>query len=361
MPARSFSEPPLEEQFTAFPASWYLFCESRELGNRPLSKSMLGKRLVAFRTASGRLSVLDARCSHIGADLGQGEVVGEELQCPYHHWRYNCQGSCTHVPNAAVIPRFARQRSYPVQERHGLVFVFNGREPLFPLPFVLGEEPGDFVAGKPFRYLADCTWYMNAVHAFDRQHFAAVHDRKLIGDPQIDCPHPFARRNSYRAEVIGTTVFDRLLRTFAGRTVEITLTIWGGNFAVITAQFERVKSAFLMSMLPQEDGQTLCEGIVLARRSGLPALDRLSLRVRRLFTHGYLAEEARLLRGTRYQRRSLMEQDQDMIDFFSWVVELPTHNEEEKDEKESVDGHPATAAGVAGVVATEHRDPRPGP
>lgn len=356
MPAKSLSEPPLEERFTRYPASWYLFCESREVGGRPLSKSLFGKRVVVFRTASGRLSALDARCSHMGADLGQGEVIGEELACPYHHWRYGCHGSCTHIPNADGIPRFARQRSYPVQERHGLIFVFNGLEPLFPLPFVLEEDPDHFVAGKPFRYLADCTWYMNAVHAFDRQHFAAVHDRKLVSDPVIDCPHPFARRNSYRAEVVGDSIFDRMLRVFAGRMVDITLTIWGGNFAVITARFERIQSAFLMSMLPQDDGQTLCEGIVLTRRSGLVAFDRFSLAVRRLFTHGYLAEEARLLRGTRYQRRSLMEQDQDMIDFFNWAVALPTATEEENDdEKQSVDSDPDAAAGVAGVVPAETR------
>lgn len=360
MPARSSSEPPLEERFPRYPASWYLFCDSRELDRGPLSKSMVGRRLVVFRTAGGRLGALDARCSHMGADLGKGQVVGEELQCPYHHWRYGCQGSCTHIPGGGPIPRFARQRTYPVEERHGHIFIFNGREPLFPLPFVLGEEPDNFVAGKPFRYVADCTWYMNAVHAFDRQHFAAVHDRKLLTPPSIDCPAPFARRNSYRAEVVGDSIFDRLLRTFVGRTVDITLTIWGGTFAVITARFERLQSAFLMSMLPLEDGQTLCEGIVLTRRSSLPHFDRMSLAVRRLFTHGYLADEARLLRGTRYQRRSLTERDQDMIDFFTWVVELPTPKEE-NDEKEPLDPQPGPVAGVSHVVAAELRGEGSGP
>jgi hypothetical protein len=176
-----------------------------------------------------------------------------------------------------------------------------------------------------FRYVADCTWYMNSAHAFDRQHFAAVHDRELLAPPAIDCPAPYARRNSYPAKVAGTTVFDRLLRLGAGRTVEITLTIWGGTFAVITAEFERVRSGFLMAMEPLESGQTRCHGIVYARRTWGPLrlFAPLGLWVRRLFTHGYLKEESRRLRGTRYQPRSLGENDRDMIEYFEWVAALP--------------------------------------
>ena len=321
----SYDHAPARNQFPAYPASWYLFGAAAELKKGPVSKTVLGRRLVAFRTAAGRVAVIDAYCSHLGADLGCGKVVGETIQCPFHGWRYGTDGVCAHIPASAEIPGFARLRSYPVEERHGYIFVFNGQQPLFPLPFFLGADPGDFVAGKTFEYRADCTWYMNAAHAFDTQHFASVHDRKLLAPPAIDCPAPYARRNSYRAEVVGDTIFDRLLRPFAGRTVEATLTIWGGNFAAVTADFGRAQSRFLICMHPQEDGQTLCQGIVYARRSNrFPKVPlRLNLWARRAFTHAYLADEARRLRRTRYNPASLSAIDQDMIDFFQWVTQLP--------------------------------------
>lgn len=334
MPAKSSSSPlqapaalagPAIDRFPEYPASWYLFGDSRRLDAGPFSQRLLGRQLVAFRTAGGRVAVMDAHCAHLGADLGCGSVVGETIQCPFHHWRYGADGVCAAVPNSQQVPSFARLRTYPVEERHGLLFFFNGREPLFPLPFFLGADPGEFVAGKVFRYVADCTWYMNSAHAFDRQHFAAVHDRELLAPPAIDCPAPYARRNSYPAKVVGHTIFDRILRVTAGRTVKITLTIWGGTFAVITADFARLRSGFLMAMEPLEDGRTLCHGIVCARRGPGPLawLDPLRLAVRRLFTHGYLKEEARLLRSTRYRPASLGPDDQDMIDFFHWVASLP--------------------------------------
>src|SRR5260370_41793428 len=141
---------------------------------------------------------------------------------------------------------------------------------------------------------------MNSANAFDTQNFAAVHDRRLLAPPSMDCPAPYSRRNSYHAEVIGHTVFDRILRVVAGRTVNITLTIWGGNMALITAAFDRVRSGFLMDMQPLENGQTLCQGIIYARRTRnlLRAFTPLNLSIRRPFTFGYLADEARRLGWT---------------------------------------------------------------
>jgi nitrite reductase/ring-hydroxylating ferredoxin subunit len=365
MQAKSSSKevrPPVAEAFPAYPASWYLFCESSQLKSKPFSQRILGRQLVAYRAASGQVTIMDARCAHLGADLGCGTVVGETLQCPFHNWRYGANGVCSSIPHAAEIPSFARLRTYPVAERHGSVFFFNGPEPLFPLPFILGADPADFVAGKTFRYIADCNWYMNSAHAFDTQHFAAVHDRRLLAPPSMDCPAPFARRNSYHAEVIGQTIFDRILRVVAGRTVNITLTIWGGNMAVITAGFKRVRSGFLMAMQPLENGQTLCQGIIYARRTRnlLRAFTPLNLSIRRLFTFGYLADEARRLRGTRYNPASLGPNDKDMIEYFQWAASLPqttpmtinTHAKEGYDEKTDRSLDVPVSCGSASVIAS---------
>lgn len=309
---------PAIELFPQYPASWYLFGASRELTRGPVSKTMLGRQLVAFRGGSGALTVMDARCSHMGADLGCGRIDGDAIVCPYHNWRYGADGVCTNAPGVGHTPRFARQRTFPVIERHGYVFFFNGDEPLFPLPFVLGESADSYTAGRVFRYEADCSWFVNSAHAFDRQHFDAVHDRRLLAPPEIDCPAPFARRNRYRAEVLGRTPLDRILRFTAGKLVSISLTVWGGTFVCITGDFGRARSRFLMVTRPLENGHTLCEGIVLAPRPSNP----LALAARRIFTFGYLADEARKLRGTRYDAARFVEADADMVDYFHWLVSL---------------------------------------
>src|SRR5439155_17441060 len=143
-----------------------------------------------------------------------------------------------------------------------------------------------------------CSWYMVAAHAFDTQHFASVHDRRLLAPPVIDCPVPFARRSRYTAMVEGQSIFDRLLRRFAGPVVDISITTWAGTFFLLTGTFRHARSYFLITSQPLEQDKTLIEGIVFARRGRNPLaglFQPLSLWIRRLFTRGYLIEEAERL------------------------------------------------------------------
>ena len=351
MQAKSSSKgvrPPAAEAFPVYPASWYLFCEGSQLKDKPFSQRILGRQLVAYRKANGQVAVMDANCAHLGADLGCGSVVGDTLQCPFHNWRYGADGVCTSIPHAAQIPAFARLRTYPVAERHGSVFFFNGPEPLFPLPFFFGVDPGDFAAGGTFRYVADCTWYMTAANAFDMQHFLCVHGRELIDRCQVDCPAPFARRNRYRAAIVGRSRSDGFLRTFAGPTVDVSITCWGGTYMLMTADFKRAHSCFLIATRPLEGGKTLCEGVVFTRRTHNPLVrclwQPLSLMVRRWLTYGFVADESRNLLGIRYNPATLVEGDGTMADFFSWLARLPAHRQDVLQQEVSVPARMAQAA-----------------
>jgi len=279
----------------------------------------LGRDLVAFRTASGKLALLDAHCSHLGAHLGRGKVVGETIQCPFHQWRFGCDGRCEKIPSQSEIPAFARQQSYPVVERHGFVFFFNGSAAFFPLPFFEGESADGFAPAKLFSFVADASWFMVAAQGFDRQHFETVHDRRLLRSPEVSCPSPFVRRNQYHAEIIGASWRDRLLRMLVGDTVTLTVHNWGGTFYLVKAEFPRVCSRFLVSFRPLEGGRTHFDVIVFARR-GLPAL---SLPARRWFTRGHLVSEASQVRDTQYRPARFIAADADMIKCFCWLAALP--------------------------------------
>jgi len=132
--------------------------------------------------------------------------------------------------------------------------------------------------------------------------------------------------------------------------------------AVITADFGRLRSGFLMDVQPLENGQTLCQGIVYARRtrSLLTVFAPLNLWIRRLFTFGYLADEARRLRGTRYNPASLGPNDKDMIEYFQWAASLPqtapaTINpkaKEDYDEKTDRSLDVPVSCGSASVIAS---------
>ncbi len=269
---------------------------------------------------------MDGRCSHMGADLGRGKVVGNCLECPFHGWLYAPDGRCTHIPQMTEVPERARQQVFPVVERHGMVFFFNGRLALFPLPFLFDEEPQHYVAASPVSFVADCTWFMVAAHGYDSQHFETVHSRKLHGPLQVDCPAPFARRSRYSATVLGDAYYDRLLRRFAGSTVDVSITTWGGTVVTISGRFRRATSRFMICLTPLENGKTQCHVIAFAPRAqSLPGrflVQSPSLWLRRLFTGAYLIAETESLGSPRYNPLSLVDADREMIDYFCWVAEL---------------------------------------
>jgi phenylpropionate dioxygenase-like ring-hydroxylating dioxygenase large terminal subunit len=318
---------PAPESLALFPASWYLFGRVKDLRGGPVSRDLLGQRLTAYRTASGPWAVLEGRCVHLGADLGEGCVIGDELQCAFHNWKYGPDGRCTLVPALARPPAFAQLRSYPTTERHGYLFFFNGRLPLFPLPFFADADPNDYVAAKPLRFFADCPWHLVNANSFDVQHFRAGHGRELLGEPVIDCPHPVARRIRVTFRIAGNSIFDRLLRWFVGEQVEVSMTNWGGSIVVVTGQFRRTRSTMITYMEPLAENHCVQNVLVYARRSRLGMLvNPQRLWLRRLFTRGFMAEEFDTLAGIRYNSAGLLACDKPMIDFYLWLAQLPQAN-----------------------------------
>lgn len=124
-----------------FPRGWFVIAFSEELkpGDvQPLR--YFAQDMVAFRTETGKAAVLDAHCPHLGAHLGVGgKVVGELVQCPFHAWRFGADGQCKEIPYAAKIPPRACVRTWPVDERNGMVFLWHdpaGGAPTYEIPLI---------------------------------------------------------------------------------------------------------------------------------------------------------------------------------------------------------------------------------
>lgn len=113
---------------------WYVAECSENLTDQPVKVRMLGRDFVLFREPDGTAVCLSNTCCHRGASLAQGKCHEDgTLACPFHGWRYNREGRVTRIPSAANpegdIPKAAKIDSYPVQEKHGFIWVFLGDRP----------------------------------------------------------------------------------------------------------------------------------------------------------------------------------------------------------------------------------------
>jgi phenylpropionate dioxygenase-like ring-hydroxylating dioxygenase large terminal subunit len=174
------------------PNYWYPVIPSRDVGSRPVGIRVLDQPIVLVRD-TGAVHALHDRCPHRGIPLslgrrwewmpggGRREFAGT-LSCAYHGWTYDLEtgrlvAALTDGPDSAIVERGCiGVRTYPVEERQGLIWVWVGdRE---PVPLEEDVDP-DFLR----RDAVVCSWVrvMNgnwrdaAENGYDPAHFFYLH------------------------------------------------------------------------------------------------------------------------------------------------------------------------------------------
>ena len=166
---------------TRFARGWHCLGLIKDLGDgRPHAINAFGQKLVVFRGEDGKVNVLDGYCRHMGGDLSQGEVKGNEIACPFHDWRWGGDGRCKAVPYSKRVPRLARTATWTTLEQDGLLFVWNDPERKPPpaevtIPRIEGASSDEWT---------DWHWYSTVVNTncrevvdnvVDMAHFFYIH------------------------------------------------------------------------------------------------------------------------------------------------------------------------------------------
>jgi phenylpropionate dioxygenase-like ring-hydroxylating dioxygenase large terminal subunit len=254
--------------------SWYVAARSEEVRRgRALSRDLFGRRVALFRGEDGRVRALDARCAHLGADLGQGTVAGDTLRCPFHHWAYDGTGRCVAVPSQREVPAFARTFAYPVEERHGAVFLFNGPRPGFPLPTFEGWREEELrVIRLPPRRLR-CHPHLAVANGLDVEHYRTVHRLDFVTPPVIEEPDEHRVRIRLALRLRAEGAVSRALRLLAGESFSATFTTWGASMATIEGDAGGVPLLVLFTHRLDGDGGSASQTFLFQpRRRGLAAM-----------------------------------------------------------------------------------------
>ena len=156
---------------------WYIACTSRELRSKPHAVTIFSKPMVLWRDEKGKACAALDRCAHRNAPLSAGSVQNGCVTCPYHGWRYDGDGTCSHIPSLAegrAIPVAARVAAFRTAEQDGYVWVCPGVPPTEgPRAFPHCDEQGWTTFRMKTRFAATVEACLE--NFLDCPHTATVH------------------------------------------------------------------------------------------------------------------------------------------------------------------------------------------
>lgn len=253
---------------------WYVVCRSQDLKKgKTLSKKICGHQLVLFRTESGKASALDAFCPHMGMDLAKGKVVGETVQCHFHHWKFNSAGDCTDIPCLKKLPpNRTNVQSYPVEEKYGMVWVYSdavAEKPVFEVEALKGNYM--YVNMSPFHRKAHP--HITMMNSIDEQHMRTIHLFDMTLKTFVE-EKGTQFKVTFVGDVHNTTKMGKFQSYFFGDTYSSSVTFTDGCIGLLTTminvklfgKYKMPNGYYIFSQTFTEKGKTVVHPIVLTER-----------------------------------------------------------------------------------------------
>jgi phthalate 4,5-dioxygenase oxygenase subunit len=166
----------------------YLSSDIAENDSKPRRLKLLHENLIIFRDTSGRAVLVTEVCPHRGASLYWGRNEDDGIRCAYHGWKFAADGRCVDMPNEPAASNFkdkVRIRSYPVQERNGIIWTYMGpRQTPPPLPDLeFNCIPPEQITIR--RDMQMTNWLQGLEGNIDSSHLSFLHTR-LEADGSAD-------------------------------------------------------------------------------------------------------------------------------------------------------------------------------
>lgn len=97
---------------------WIDLGDAEALKSPARRKLEIGGQPVALSFVNGRFGAVSNVCNHVGGPLGEGELDGEYLTCPWHYWKF-------HFATGEGEPGFEADKvpSYALKQENGRLFV----------------------------------------------------------------------------------------------------------------------------------------------------------------------------------------------------------------------------------------------
>ncbi|OYZ16252.1 MAG: hypothetical protein B7Y39_15905 [Bdellovibrio sp. 28-41-41] len=315
---------------------WYFVMRSRDLNNGKVHSFSIGHQdLVIWRTESGKLGCVDAYCPHMGTHLGKGTVSKENIQCFFHHWKYDSDGHCKDIPADPSFCKSVKTKSYAVSEHFDSIWVFpksTAPTPLTSFPELVDQ---DLEVSFGTSYERRCHHHVTMINGIDPQHLKTVHNIDI--EMEVDVRTVYRQMQISLAGAIGNATWvAKLTQFFIGpfysysmlydhaSTGFLTLvknSYWFGGRSKIPSLY------MIFAYRPLTGGRSSVQPIFLTKkRSG--AFGKLISKVLIAITHmGFKSlqgEDGEVYENMRFAPTKLLPIDRPVGQYIQYVNKIPT-------------------------------------
>jgi len=306
---------------------WYWALRSADLPRGQVKPvELLGRHLAVYRGQDGRVAALDAHCPHMGAHLAEGKVDGNGLRCFFHNWKFESDGCASDVP-CATGPVRASVRSWPVEERYGLIWLWTGETARHPVPYVpeLEHDEGDALLGA--RFAKGCHPNVVMINAIDAHHFNTVHHLPVDLDFECIRTNENNMRFENRTRMPESNAFTRFAGRFYAGPLTYKMSYWYGSTGSVTVGPDFLHFHIIFALRLAKDGTTEGQTILVTKRRRGPigwlfnrVLLFLSWVVGTYFAHG----DTRVFQTIKFDFKTPLKADRSIIQFIKHVEEQPS-------------------------------------
>ncbi len=222
---------------------WHPVALGHVVGSQPRAVTLLGEDLVLWRDGNGHAHAWMDQCPHRGARLSLGRVHGGQLECPYHGWRFDGGGRCTHVPSVPDFQPGPRHgaRTFDTREAYGMLWVRLAApegepQPIHQLPVFAAEAEPRLRKTTSGPYLVAASAPRIIENFLDMAHFGYVHEGWLGSRERPEIPPYEVQATPHGVRATGCLAWQprSSIHAASGAQVEYTYEVTAPYMAVLT-------------------------------------------------------------------------------------------------------------------------------
>ena len=305
-----------------FIEGWYWAIPSRKVRKCQVKPvNLLGRELVIYRGKNGKLSCFDAYCPHMGAHLAEGTVEGNGLRCLFHNWKFNADGNCVDIPCLGNnIP--VQLKTWHVEEKYGMIWVWTGDVPKQPLPFVPELENCECDSALGSHFEKNCHPNVVMINAIDAHHFNTVHN--------LPVEIIFAKEQLNENAITFSNVtrggenswFIKLIRRFYKNAVTYSMCYWYGSTGTVTIGPDFLHFHIMFTLRMTEAGKAEGQTIVMTKkRRGILGwlLNQIVLWLTKIVGNYFAKGDTKIFQTIKFDLKTPLRADHAILHFIHHV------------------------------------------